>query len=126
MKETNYLAPAKQILAFPDHYINVAKKHALANAGTPGLATLVGNRYIVKAGTIFPANDATAKGVVLNDYDVTDGDQNMAVVIHGFIKTSALPVAPSAGTPQSQDATTKVVTPAVLGAKDVLKQITFL
>lgn len=108
MKEYNYLAPAKQILAFPDHYVNVAKKHVIATAGTPGLATLVGNRYIVKAGTIFPANDATAIGVVFTDYDVTDGDQNMAVVIHGFIKESALPVAPAAA------------------AKTALKQITFL
>lgn len=108
MKQTNYLAPSKQILAFPDHYVNVAKKHALANAGTPGLATLVGDRYIVKAGTVFPANDATAIGVVFTDYDVTDGDQMMAVVIHGFIKESALPAAP------------------VAAAKTAMKQIAFL
>lgn len=96
MKLINYLPPAKQILAIPDHYVAFGAKHALANATTPGLAVLEANRYIVKAGTIYPSNDANAKGVVFTDYDVTDGDQNMAIVHHGFIKKAALPVAPSA------------------------------
>ena len=96
VKEIVYGAPAKQILAIPDHYVALGFRHAKAAAGTPGLATLVGDRYVVKAGTIYPANDATAIGVVLNDYDVTDGDAMMAVVMHGFIKKAALPVAPNA------------------------------
>ena len=96
MKQTEYGAPTKQILAIPDHYVALGFKHAKADAGTPGLATLVDGRYVVKAGTFYPANDATAIGVVLNDYDVTDGDAMMAVVIHGFIKTAALPAVPSA------------------------------
>lgn len=96
MKQTEYGAPTKQILAIPDHYVALGFKHAKADANTPGLATLVDGRYVVKAGTIYPANDATAIGVVLNDYDVTDGDAMMAVVIHGFIKVAALPAIPSA------------------------------
>lgn len=95
MKETKYGAPAKQILAIPDHYVALGFKHAKATSGTPGLATLVDGRYIVKAGTIYPKNDATAIGVILNDYDVTDGDAMMAVVVHGFIKKAALPAAPN-------------------------------
>lgn len=95
VKEIEYGAPAKQILAIPDHYVALGFKHAKATAGAPGLAVLVEGRYIVKAGTFYPANDATAKGVVLNDYDVTDGDAMMAVVIHGFVKLAALPVAPN-------------------------------
>lgn len=94
MKEIEYGAPAKQILAIPDHYVALGFKHAKAAAGSEGLATLVDGRYVVKAGTFYPANDATAIGVVLNDYDVTDGDATMAVVMHGFIKKAALPVAP--------------------------------
>lgn len=96
MKQTEYGAPTKQILAIPDHYVALGFKHAKADAVTPGLATLIDGRYVVKAGTIYPANDATAIGVVLNDYDVTDGDAMMAVVIHGFIKVAALPAVPSA------------------------------
>ena len=96
MKGIEYGAPAKQILAIQDHYVALGFKHAKADANTPGLATLVDGRYVVKAGTIYPANNATAIGVVLNDYDVTDGDAMMAVVIHGFIKVAALPAVPSA------------------------------
>jgi len=96
MKAIEYGAPTPQILAIPDHYVALGFKHAKADAVTPGLATLVDGRYIVKAGTIYPANDSTAVGVVLNDYDVTDGDATLAVVIHGFVKTAALPTVPSA------------------------------
>ena len=96
MKQTEYGAPAKQILAIPDHYVALGFKHAKADAVTPGLATLVDGRYVVKAGTIYPANDATAIGLILNDYDVTDGDAMMAVVVHGFIKVAALPAVPAA------------------------------
>lgn len=96
MKTINYGAPAKQILATPDHYVSLGFKHAKATQAAPGLAVLEEGRYYVKAGTIYPANDSTAIGVVLNDYDVTDGDAMLAVVIHGFIKTAALPTLPTA------------------------------
>lgn len=94
MKFTEYGAPAKQILAIPDHYVALAYKHDRAVEGSTGLAVLQEGRYVVKAGTIF-TKDSKAVGIVLNDYDVTDGDQMMAVVIHGFIKKAALPVQPS-------------------------------
>ena len=93
MKTWSYSSP-KQILAIPDHYVALGFKHAQATAESAGLATLENGRYIVKAGTIYPANDETAIGVVLNDYDVTDGDKQMAVVIHGFIQNSKLPEDP--------------------------------
>ena len=96
MKVTNYNEPTKQILAIPDHYVALGFMHERATAEKPGLATLVDGRYVVKAGTFYPANDATAIGVILNDYDVTEGDQSMAVVMHGFIKKEALPEAPDA------------------------------
>lgn len=94
-KQTVYNAPKPHILAQPDHYVAHGFMHKQAKAGDIGLAKLIEGRYIVKAGTIYPANDATAIGVVLNDYDVTDGDENMAVVIHGFILESKIPAAPS-------------------------------
>lgn len=84
----------KEILAIPDHYVALAFKHAQATSSSAGLAELVGGRYIVKAGTIYPANDKTAIGVVLNDYDVTDGDAQMAVAIHGFVRADRLPADP--------------------------------
>ena len=129
MKTVTYGAPTNQILAIPDHYVAIAQKHAKATVGAPGLAVLVEGRYVVKAGTIWPANDNTAVGIVLNDYDVNDGDAMMAIVVHGVIKTAALPAAPSADVAASQlTVAPYTYTPAVLGAKSVLSMhgITFL
>lgn len=81
----------KQILAFPEPYVCVAHTFAKDDES----ATLVDGRKIIKAGTIYPKNDATAVGVVFNDYDVTDGDVSGAILIFGFVKTSALPAEPS-------------------------------
>lgn len=82
----------KQILVFPDHYVSVAHTFMKGDAA----AATVDGRKIIKAGTIYPANDATAKGVVWADYDVTDGDVTGALIIHGFVKTAALPAVPAA------------------------------
>lgn len=90
MKTMDY-ASSKQILATPDHYVAIARK--LEKDST--LAVTEEGRKIVKAGTLFPANDATAIGVVLNDYDVTDGDQQAAILIHGFVLKAKLPAAPA-------------------------------
>lgn len=90
MKKVDY-ASTKNILAMPDHYVAIARKLEKDSA----LAVTEEGRKIVKAGTIFPANDATAIGVILNDYDVTDGDQQAAVVIHGFVLEAKLPAAPA-------------------------------
>lgn len=82
----------KQILAFPDHYVSVAHTFLKGDAS----AVEVEGRKIIKAGTIYPANDATAKGIVWADYDITHGDVTGALVIHGFVKTAALPAVPTA------------------------------
>ena len=37
-------------------------------------------------GTIYPSNDNKAIGVVLQDYDVTESDASMAIVLHGFTR----------------------------------------
>ncbi len=55
---------------------------------------ILNGRKIVKAGTILPANDATAKGILLYDVDVTAGDALGSVLEDGFVLESRLPVAP--------------------------------
>lgn len=82
----------KQILVFPDHYVGVAKTFLKNDAA----AATIDGRKIIKAGTIYPSNDANAIGVVFYDVDVTDGDQNGTLIVHGFIKKAALPANPSA------------------------------
>ena len=81
----------KQILVFPDHYVGVAKTFAKDDAA----AATVDGRKIIRAGTIYPSNDANAIGVVFYDVDVTEGDRNGTLIVHGFIKTAAIPANPA-------------------------------
>lgn len=83
----------KQILMFPDHKVAFAHTFKKDDAA----ATNVNGRKILKAGTIYPTNDAQAIGVVENDYDVTDGDRAGALIIHGFINCKKIPAEPGEG-----------------------------
>lgn len=68
-----------------------------------------GTKY-VKMGTIFPANDATATGIVYEDVDVTSGNMPGSVVTKGEVYEDRLPDAvgtyssatvPSGGNPKT-------------------------
>lgn len=85
---------AKHILAMPDHYVSIARKATKAKEAG-GMVVKEGDRFIIKAGTIYPSNDNKAIGVVLQDYDVTESDASMAIVLHGFIRADRLPIPPS-------------------------------
>lgn len=52
-----------------------------------------GSKY-VKAGTIYPSNDANAVGIVYEDVDVTTGNMPGSVVLSGVVYLDRLPVAP--------------------------------
>lgn len=79
---------SKEILKY-DHYVSQAIVLETSNG------TSVGDKKIVKAGTILPANDATEKGVLLYDVDVTHGNATGALVIHGFIDKTKIPAQPN-------------------------------
>lgn len=49
----------------------------------------------VPMGTIFPANGATAIGIVYEDVDVTNGDMPGSVVTRGTVYLDRLPTAPA-------------------------------
>lgn len=85
---------AKYILAMPDHYVSIARKATKATEAG-GMVAKEGDRFIIKAGTIYPSNDDKAIGVVLQDYDVTESDASMAIVLHGFIRADRLHTPPS-------------------------------
>lgn len=51
-----------------------------------------GEKY-VPMGTVWPANDATAVGIVYEDVDVTTGDMPGSVVMAGTVYEDRLPVA---------------------------------
>lgn len=80
IEEINFLASAK-FQAFTEQ---VDDTHAQVEDG------------VVPAGAIWPANDATAKGILLNAIDVSHGPQPASVVVEGYIIAERLPEAPSA------------------------------
>lgn len=57
-----------------------------------GATTAANGAKYVKAGTPFPANDATAVGIVYEDVDVTSGDMAGSVVTKGVVYEDRLAV----------------------------------
>lgn len=82
VEQINFLASAK--------YQNFT--YQVSNVGVAANAE---GRKIVPAGTIYPANDATAVGILFNDVDVTEGPQPGAVMVEGYVLSARLPVAPT-------------------------------
>lgn len=102
----------KEILYFPDHYVALG-----VMVSDTGIIANADGKKIVPAGTIVGgatkkvldnldepvaekntqgSTGSAAEGVLLNDVDVTHGPASGAMVIHGYIKTGALPAAPCA------------------------------
>ena len=50
-------------------------------------------RVVVPAGAVIPANDATAKGILYEDIDVTEGSKMGSVVTEGTVYGDRLPAA---------------------------------
>ncbi|MCJ0932930.1 hypothetical protein MST22_17400 [Virgibacillus halodenitrificans] len=59
-----------------------------------GVAANADGKKIVPAGTVYPANDATAEGILLNDVDVTEGPQPASLIVEGYVLEARLPAAP--------------------------------
>lgn len=62
--------------------------------GTQTMATQVDDKKIIKAGTVVPTNNASAKGIVFEDVDITDDEKKpISVIIAGRVIKENLPVA---------------------------------
>lgn len=66
--------------------MTIAANHAQA-------VTRENGRKVVPAGAVIPANGATAKGILFEDIDVTEGAKPGSVVIEGTIYGGRLPAA---------------------------------
>ena len=66
--------------------MTIAANHAQA-------VTRDNGRKVVPAGAVIPANDATAKGILFEDIDVTEGAKPGSVVIEGTVYGGRLPAA---------------------------------
>lgn len=66
--------------------------------GNQSIATEEEGRMIIKAGTVFPANNSTAEGVVFEDVDITDDEKRpISVIVAGRVIEDNLPVALGSG-----------------------------
>lgn len=87
MKFTEKSAAAQSVVLANDHYVAIPYDCSNITANASG---------VIPAGTIIPANDATALGILL--HDVIKGDNPIGtIVIHGFIEKTRLPEAPESG-----------------------------
>ena len=86
MKFTNKTVASGVNILANDHF--VAVPYDCTNL------TALATEGIIPAGTIIPANDATAVGVLLTDVVLAE-NPNGTIVVHGFINKSKLPVAPA-------------------------------
>ena len=101
------LAPEKQILAFPDHYVTLPGKIAIADLKSSaqadddfdGVKTLKKGTVVKMDGdgnVTVPTEAADGNGIVFNtikldDYDEdTDPIVNVAVLVHGFVRKDRL------------------------------------
>ena len=101
------LAPEKEILAFPDHYVTLPgkiayatlKSVAAADRDFDGVKTLKKGTVVKMDGdgnVTIPSEAADGNGIVFNtikldDYDEgTDPYVNVAVLVHGFVRADRL------------------------------------
>lgn len=116
LKSKKILAPEKQFLAFPDHYVNLPGKIAfaeLAKLATTDVATY-GEKSgkVIARGTLVHMNEGgnvtkptysktvtdgtKANAVLFNTIDIEDYDEktdpyvNAAVLVHGFVRKDRL------------------------------------
>ena len=72
-------------ILYNDHFVGIPYM-----VSSTGVTANSDGKKVVKAGMILPQNDATAKGVLLTDVDVTNGDSSGTIIIHGFIDNAKL------------------------------------
>lgn len=82
---TTTVGTDKMILA-NDHYVAVPYD-------CTALTALAKNN-VIPAGTVIPSNDASAKGVLFTDVDLSE-NPNGTIVVHGFIRSDKLSTAPT-------------------------------
>ncbi|GEO70534.1 hypothetical protein [Levilactobacillus acidifarinae] len=83
--ETNFLASEK-FTSFP----------TMVDDTNAAVITDELGHKVIPAGTVWPSNDAKAKGILLNGADVNEGPQMTSLLVGGWLLGQNLPVAPSA------------------------------
>lgn len=100
--------------------VQVAATHAQA-------ITLADGSKIVPMGAVIPANGATAKGILFEDVEVTNGDMPGSLVTRGVIYGDRLPAALDSAAANAMTGITVKTVPAVIRPDfniDVLTELT--
>lgn len=88
MKKLTYESPKN----FLESEVGLIQKTMM---GEQSKAETVGDKKIIKAGSVFPANQTGAKGIVFEDVDMTDDEKRpISVIVAGRIFKNRLPVSP--------------------------------
>ena len=112
LKSKKILAPEKEILAFPDHYVTLPGKIAYATLKTMAQAdddfdeaktlkkgtvvALAGDGTITAATAASNSTPPTGNAIVFNTIKLSDYDEgtdpyvNVAVLVHGFVRKDRL------------------------------------
>lgn len=78
------------------HFEAIPAQQAKATEAVANFIELRNNRYYLKQGAIWPSNDANAKGIVAHEYDITDGNAIISLIVSGNVRTELLPAKPTA------------------------------
>lgn len=78
-------------------------------------------RTIVPAGAVIPANGATAKGILYEDIDVTDGDAFGSIVTNGTVYGDRLPAALESAAASALTGIKVISSPAVIRPTEFAK-----
>lgn len=78
----------------------LGKQHRVTKTATgkatDGAVTPEDDRLVILSGAVWPANDSTAQGIVINKTDVTNGAKPIALMIEGYVYGDRLPTEISA------------------------------
>jgi hypothetical protein len=85
----------RTILQFPDGARAYAHTFSATEDASVVVTDPVTGARTIPAGTIYPANDATATGVVLKMVDVTSGSASGALLFVGDVRAARLPEDPT-------------------------------
>lgn len=83
------------ILQFPDGARAYAHTFSATEDASVVVTDPVTGAQTIPAGTIYPANDSTARGVVINTVDVTSGSESGALLFAGEVRLNRLPDDPT-------------------------------
>ncbi|MBC2163424.1 hypothetical protein [Listeria booriae] len=85
----------KQKNAVEINFMDSARFQSFTYQAEEDMGKEVDGKLTLVAGSIYPANDATAKGIVINDVDLSHGPQPVGVIVEGYIIKERLPETPT-------------------------------